>query len=307
MFTFDQGAWSEDGWTEEESPEAKSDREILYNKVGTGFFSTMGLPLVAGRTFGPEDTLNSPKVAVINETMARRFFPSESPLGRRFRLGGPDAKPENDKLVIGVVKDAKYMALRERPWPAAYLPFSQAVGYLWDFEVRFTGDAQSTVAAVRQAIREVDPRLPVSGVGTLAEQVDRSVVDQRLTAQLSSFFSLVAVFLACIGIYGLMSYAVVHRTNEIGIRVALGAQQGQVLRLIMRQGLVLAAAGVAVGIALAFIFTRLLRSLLFGVQPFDPVTFIGVAFLLTLIALAACYLPARRAMRVDPVVALRYE
>ena len=307
MFTFDQGAWSEDGWTEEESQEAKSNREILYNKVGAGFFSTMGLPLVAGRAFGPEDTLNSPKVAVINETLARRFFPSESPLGRRFRLGGPDAKPENDKLVIGVVKDAKYMALRERPWPAAYLPFSQAVGYLWDFEVRFTGDAQSTVAAVRQAIREVDPRLPVSGVGTLAEQVDRSVVDQRLTAQLSSFFSLVAVFLACIGIYGLMSYAVVHRTNEIGIRVALGAQPGQVLRLIMRQGLVLAAAGVAVGIALAFIFTRLLRSLLFGVQPFDPVTFIGVAFLLTLIALAACYLPARRAMRVDPVVALRYE
>jgi len=307
MFTFDQGAWSEDGWTEEESQEAKSNREILYNKVGTGFFSTMGLPLVAGRAFGPEDTLNSPKVAVINETLARRFFPSESPLGRRFRLGGPDAKPENDKLVIGVVKDAKYMALRERPWPAAYLPFSQAVGYLWDFEVRFSGDARSTVAAVRQAIREVDPRLPVSGVGTLAEQVDRSVVDQRLTAQLSSFFSLVAVFLACIGIYGLMSYAVVHRTNEIGIRVALGAQPGQVLRLIMRQGLVLAAAGVAVGIALAFIFTRLLRSLLFGVQPFDPVTFIGVAFLLTLIALAACYLPARRAMRVDPVVALRYE
>jgi len=246
-------------------------------------------------------------VAVINETMARLFFPNESPLGRRFRMDGPDAKPENDRIVVGVARDAKYMALKERPWPAAYLPYSQEPGYLWNFEVRYSGDAGSTAPAVRQVIHDVDPRLPVTGAGTLAEQVDHSVVDQRLTAQLSSFFGLVAVFLACIGIYGLMSYAVVHRTNEIGIRGALGAQQGQVLRLIMRQGLVLAASGVAVGIALALIFTRLLRSLLFGVQPFDPVTFIGVAFLLTLIALAACYLPARRAMRVDPVVALRYE
>ncbi len=192
------------------------------------------------------------------------------------------------------MKDAKYMALKERPWPAAYLPFSQDVGYLWDFEARFSGDAQSTAAAIRQAIREVDPRLPVSGV-------------QRLTTQLSSFFGLVAVFLACIGIYGLMSYAVLHRTNEIGIRVALGAQRGQILRLIMRQGFVLAAAGVVVGIALAFLLTRFLASLLFGVQPFDPVTFVCVAFLLTLIALAACYLPARRATHVDPLVALRYE
>ena len=307
MFTFNQGSWSEDAWAQEESAEAKSNREILYNRVGTGFFSTMGLPLVAGRTFGRQDTENSQKGAVINETMARRFFPNESPLGRRFRLGGPDAKPENDKIVIGVVKDAKYMALKEQPWPAAYLAYSQDVGYLWDFEVRFSGDARSTVAAVRQAIREVDPRLPVSGAGTLAEQVDRSIVDQRLTAQLSSFFSLVAVFLACTGIYGLMSYAVVNRTREIGIRVALGARQGQVLRLIMLQGFVLAAGGVAVGIALAFIFTRFLASLLFAVRPFDPATFVCVAFLLTLIALTACYLPARRAMRVDPMVALRYE
>ena len=307
FFTFNQGAWSEDAWTPEESPEAKGNREVVYNKVGRGFFSAMGLKLLSGRTFDQQDSENSPKVAVINETMARLFFPNESPLGRRFRTDGPDAKPENDRIVVGVARDAKYMALKERPWPAAYLPYSQEPGYLWNFEVRYSGDAGSTAPAVRQVIHDVDPRLPVTGAGTLAEQVDRSVVDQRLTAQLSSFFGLVAVFLACIGIYGLMSYAVVHRTNEIGIRVALGAQQGQVLRLIMRQGLVLAASGVAVGIALALIFTRLLRSLLFGVQPFDPVTFIGVAFLLTLIALAACYLPARRAMRVDPVVALRYE
>jgi predicted permease len=307
MFTFNQGSWSEDAWTKEESPEAKGNREILYNKVGTGFFSTMGLPLMAGRTFGPQDTENSPKVAVINETMARRFFPNQSALGRRFRFGGPDAKPENDRTVIGVVKDAKYNALKERPWPAAYLPFSQEIGYLWDFEVRYSGDRGPTVATVRQAIREVDPRLPVAGVGTLAEQVDHSVVDQRLTAQLSSFFSLVAVFLACIGIYGLLSYAVLHRTNEIGVRMALGAQQGQVLSLIMRQGLVLAAAGVAAGMALALVLTRFLATLLFGVQPLDPVTFVCVALLLMLISLAACYLPARRATRVDPIAALRYE
>jgi len=147
----------------------------------------------------------------------------------------------------------------------------------------------------------------VTGVGTLAEEVDRSVVDQRLTAQLSSVFSIVAVFLACMGIYGLMSYSVVHRRNEIGIRMALGAQRGQVLRLILRQGLLLAAAGVAVGVALAFMLTRFLGSLLFDVRPVDPVTFVCVACLWMLVSLAACYLPARRAMRVDPVVALRYE
>jgi len=147
----------------------------------------------------------------------------------------------------------------------------------------------------------------VAGVGTLAEEVDRSVVDQRLTAQLSTVFSLVAVFLACMGIYGLMSYAVVHRTNEIGIRMALGAQRGQVLRLIMRQGFLLAAAGVAVGVASALVFMGFLESLLFDVRPIDPVTFVCVALLLMLVSLLACYLPARRAMRVDPVVALRYE
>jgi len=307
MFTFNQGSWSEDAWAQQESPEVKSNREILYNKVGTGFFSTLGLPLVAGRTFDLQDTANSLKVAVINETMARRFFPNMSPLGRTFRFGGPDAKLENDRTVIGVVKDAKYMALKERRWPAAYLPYSQEVGYLWDFEVRYSGDAGSIVAAIREAIRQVDPRIPVTGVGTLAEEVDRSVVDQRLTAQLSSVFSIVAVFLACMGIYGLMSYSVVHRRNEIGIRMALGAQQGQVLRLILRQGLLLAAAGVAVGVALAFMLTRFLGSLLFDVRPVDPVTFVCVACLWMLVSLAACYLPARRAMRVDPVVALRYE
>src|SRR5205807_1491857 len=158
-------------------------------------------------------------------------FPNESPLGRRFRMDGPDAKPENDKMVIGVVRDAKYTGLKERRWPAAYLAYSQEPGYLWDFAVRFSGDAQFTVSAVRQAIHEVDPRLPVTDAGTLGEQVDRSVVDQRLTAQLSGFFSLVALFLACMGIYGLMSYAVVHRTNEIGIRAAFGAQPGQIVRL----------------------------------------------------------------------------
>ena len=307
MFTFNQGSWSEDAWAQQESPEVKSNREILYNKVGTGFFSTLGLPLVAGRTFDLQDTANSLKVAVINETMARRFFPNMSPLGRTFRFGGPDAKLENDRTVIGVVKDAKYMALKERRWPAAYLPYSQEVGYLWDFEVRYSGDAGSIMAAIREAIRQVDPRIPVTGVGTLAEEVDRSVVDQRLTAQLSSVFSIVAVFLACMGIYGLMSYSVVHRRNEIGIRMALGAQQGQVLRVILRQGFLLAAAGVAVGVALAFVLTRFLGSLLFDVRPVDSVTFVCVACLLMLVSLSACYLPARRAMRVDPFVALRYE
>jgi hypothetical protein len=280
-----------------------SESEAIQARLVSGtYFSTLGVHPILGRTFTEDDDR-----ILINETMARRFFPNMSPLGRTFRFGGPDAKLENDRTVIGVVKDAKYMALKERRWPAAYLPYSQEVGYLWDFEVRYSGDAGSIVAAIREAIRQVDPRIPVTGVGTLAEEVDRSVVDQRLTAQLSSVFSIVAVFLACMGIYGLMSYSVVHQRNEIGIRMALGAQQGQVLRLILRQGFLLAAAGVAVGVALAFMLTRFLGSLLFDVRPVDPVTFVCVACLLMLVSLSACYLPARRAMRVDPVVALRYE
>ena len=307
LFTFNQGSWAGNAWSPEEFTEAKGNRRVLYNKVGTGFFSTMGLSLLSGRVFGPQDAENSPRVAVINETMSRRFFPNQSPIGRVFRVGGQDAKPQNDRIIVGVVKDAKQMTLKEGPLSSAYFPYAQDIGYLWDFEARFSGDPQFTAAAIRQAIHEVDPLLPVSSTGTLAEQVDRSVVDQRLTTQLSSFFGLVAVFLACIGIYGLMSYAVLQRTNEIGIRLALGAQRKQILKLVMRQGFVLATAGVVLGIVLAFVLTRFLTSLLFNVHPFDPLTFACVAALLTLIALAACYMPARRATRVDPLVALRYE
>ncbi|MGC2764755.1 MAG: ABC transporter permease [Candidatus Acidiferrum sp.] len=307
MFTFNQGEWSDDAWAPDESPDAKNNREVLYNRVGPGFFSTMGLTLMTGRTFGPQDTPTSSKVAVINDTLAKRFFPNESPLGRTFRLGGPNAQADNDKMVVGVVNDAKYMGLNERPWPVAYFPYSQDIEYLWDFEVRFTGDPRLTIAGVRQVIHEVDPTLPVSSAGTLSEQVDDSLVHQRLTAQLSTVFGLVAVLLACIGIYGLTSHSVLHRTHEIGIRMALGAHRRQILALIMREGFVLAAVGVALGMGFGFLFTRFLRTLLFGVEPLDPATFIVVAVLLGLIALAACYIPARRAMRVDPMVALRHE
>jgi predicted permease len=307
MFTFNQGEWSDDAWAPDESPDVKNNREVLFNRVGSGFFSTMGLTVMAGRSFGPQDTPTSLKVAVINETMAGRFFPNESPLGRAFRLGGPDAKPDNDVTVVGVVNDAKYMGLRERPWPAAYFPYSQDIAYLWDFEVRFSGDPRATVAAVRQAIHDVDPTLPVSSSGTLSKLVDNSLVNQRLTAQLSAVFGLVAVLLACMGIYGLMSNAVLSRTHEIGIRMALGAHRGQILILIMQDGFALAAGGVALGIGLGFLLTHFLRSLLFGVEPLDPGTFVVVALLLTFVALAACYIPARRAMRVEPMQALRYE
>jgi predicted permease len=307
MFNFNQGEWSDDAWAPEESADAKNDREVLYNRVGSGFFSAMGLTLMAGRTFGPQDNPTSSKVAVINETLAKRFFPNESPLGHTFRLGGPNTKPDQDMLVVGVVNDAKYMGLKEKRWPAAYFPYSQDIAYLWDFEVRFSGDPGLTIAGVRQAIREVDPTLPISTVGTLAEQVDNSLVDQRLTAQLSTAFGLVAVLLACIGIYGLMSHSVLHRTREIGVRMALGARHGQILGLIMKEGSVLAGLGVAVGIGLALIFTRFLGSLLFGIEPVDPLTFLCVALLLCAVALTATCVPARRATRVDPMVALRYE
>jgi predicted permease len=307
MFTFNQGEWSDDAWAPDESPDVKNNREVLYNRVGPGYFSTMRLTLLAGRAFGPQDTPTSSKVAVINETMAKLFFPNESPIGRAFRLGGPNAAPDDEKMVIGVVNDAKYMGLKERRWPAAYFPYSQDISYMWDFEVRFSGDPGAAIAAVRRTIRDVDPRLPVSSAGTLAEQVDNSLVNQKLTAQLSTVFGLVAVLLACIGIYGLMSHAVLHRTHEIGIRMALGARRRQILTLIIHEGFVLAVAGLVLGIGLGVLCTRFLRSLLFGVEPVDPATFVGVALLLTLVSLVACYIPAWRAMQIDPMEALRYE
>src|SRR2546430_5787694 len=203
--------------------------------------------------------------------MARRFFPGGSPLGRRFGIGD-DPKNSNDIEVVGVVKDAKYESLREEPQPAAYYPYTQRIGYYYDFEVRYSGNPQAIVSEVRRAVGEVDRSLPITYGNTLAQQVERSITSQALVAQLSTFFGLLAVFLACIGIYGLMSYAVSRRTNEIGIRMLLGAGRSSLLWMVMRGSPTLGMIGLAVGLGAALAATRVVASQLYGLKPHDPAT-----------------------------------
>jgi predicted permease len=254
------------------------------------------------RGFGPQDTANSPRVAVIDEMMARTMFPKGSPIGRRYSRGGG-----RDIEVIGVVKDVKVNSLQEDPQPIDYYPYAQHPRYLNDFEVRYSRDLDVVAAAVRQRIHEVDPHLPISNVTTLEEQVERSIGNQRLVAQLSTFFGLLAVFLSCFGIYGVMSYVVTGRTNEIGIRMALGAGRFNMLWMMMREILLLVASGIVIGVPVALAGDRLVSNMLFGIKPAHRVTLISATVILLIVAAIAGYLPARRASLVDPMVALRYE
>jgi predicted permease len=305
LFTFNQGAWTADIWAQGYAPGSENERSVSHNVVGARFFATMGLPVLVGRTFGPEDGAKAPKVAIINETFSRRLSPNRSPLGRRFGLEGPEHS--GDVEIVGVVKDAKYESLRETPHAVAYYPYAQRVRYLDDFEVRFSGDPRSVASEVRRAISEVDRNLEVSGVTTLAEQVDQSVVHHMLIARLSSFFGLVALLLACMGIYGLASYGVARRTNEIGIRMALGAERPKILWLVMRENLVLVGAGLAAGVPAALASDRLVSSMLFGLTSTDPATLSVAVLVMLTVGVAAGYLPARRACLVQPMLALRDE
>ncbi|HUH62219.1 MAG TPA: FtsX-like permease family protein, partial [Terracidiphilus sp.] len=254
------------------------------------------------------DQPNSPKVAVINQAMARRFFPNSSPIGHRFGLGEtPDHTGEIE--VIGVVKNAKYTALNEGSLMAAYFPCTQAPGFYMNFAVRHAPGAnrRQIVSLVRSSIAAINPNILVDSVSSLQEEVDRSIAKQSLIAQLSSFFGMLAVFLACIGIYGLLSYSVARRTSEMGIRLALGAQSSSLLWLILRECVVLLVLGLAVGVPVALSSTRILKSLLYELSPLDPTAMaIAIAAVATM-TVAAAWLPARRATRIDPSQALRTE
>jgi predicted permease len=303
-FTFNEGTWNNPIWVQGYLA-GHRDIDVHHNVVGGDYFAAMGIPLLAGRTFGPQDTPTSPKVGIIGETLARTLFPAGSPIGRRYGRGGPDHA--GDIEVIGVVRDVKYNSLDEPQQLGDYLPYTQAFRYLSDFQVRYAGDAASLMRALRETVHDVDPTLPISSMTTLDDQVSASVSNQRLVAELSAFFGLLAVSLACIGIYGLMSYTVTRRTHEIGIRMALGAERGQVLGQVMREILLLVLAGVAVGVPIALAVDRWVSSMLFGLHPTDPVSFTGATVLLIVVAAVAGYLPARRASLIDPMVALRYE
>ena len=307
FFTFNEGEWDDPVTPFGNSPASGIENDVVENVVGQGYFATMGIPLLEGRVFGPQDTATSPKVAVINETMARNYFPGVSPIGRRFAVND-QGKLSAPFEVVGVVKDAKYFSPRERPHPAAYYPYTQDVHvFYYDLSVRYSGSARPIVAEVRQAVSAVDPRVLVTYQSTLSEKVDRSIAAQSLVSKLSTFFGLLAAFLACIGIYGVMSYAVSRRTREIGIRMAIGAERGDVLRMVMSEVTKLVALGLAIGIPAALAADLWATSLLFGLKPTDPLTLAVATALLLMVALFAGYLPARRATKVDPIVALRYE
>jgi predicted permease len=304
IFTFNEGTWNNRVWVQGNLA-GHRETDVHHNAVGNGYFAAMGIPLLAGRTFGPQDTATSPKVGVISETMARTLFPSGSPIGRRYGRGGPEHA--GDIEVVGVVKDVKYNSLDEETQLGDYLPYTQNVRYLNDFEVRYAGYSDTAIAAVRRAIHDVDRTLPISDVMMLDEQVARSTTNQRLLAQLSGFFGLLAVFLSCIGIYGLMSYVVSRRTNEIGVRMALGAERSQVLWSVMRESLWLVTLGIAIGVPVALAGSRLISSMLYGLRASDPATILAGVGVLSVVAALAGYLPARRASLVDPMISLRYE
>jgi putative ABC transport system permease protein len=270
------------------------------------YFRSMGIRLLAGRDFAPPDTKDAPRVTVIDERLAREFWPGESPLGKRIRFGPPEAN-EPWHTIVGVVGEVRHERLEMATRKSIYVPHSQIPDRQMVLTIRTATDPMSLAAAVRGQVKELDPDQPVSDVRPMSEVISRSVWQPRLYAILFGIFAAVALVLATVGIYGVMAYSVTQRTHEIGIRMALGAQSSDVLKMVLGHGLLLALTGVVIGLGAAFALTRLMASLLFNVSATDPITFTLIALLLMLVALVACLVPARKAMKVDPMVALRYE
>jgi putative ABC transport system permease protein len=272
-----------------------------FRLVNQQYFAAMRIPLLRGRNFTEQEVRQSAKVVVISELLARQTFPNEEPLGKRLIM----MMGKEPFEIIGIVGDIRHRALEFGPAAAMYLPTYENGGM--NIVIRTKGEPTSIAAAVRKEVQGIDPEQPVAAVKTMEQWLDTSVAGPRYRTALLALFALVALVLASTGIYGVMSYSVSQRTHEIGVRMALGARQRDVLKLVVRQGMTLVVAGVGLGLIGAIALTRVMSSLLFGVTAKDPATFVAVAALLTLVAFVACYLPARRATKVDPLVALRYE
>jgi putative ABC transport system permease protein len=277
-----------------------------YYSVSADYFKAMGIPLRRGRLFTTRDTKDSPRVALINETMAQKIFPDEDPIGKRITFDDRAKNPEWYEIV-GIVGDVKQYGLDQPTTMQTYEPYTQQTLPYMTLVVRTTGDPTNLSAAIRSEILKLDKEQPASNIKTLNEFFSTSIAQQRFSMVLLGVFAAVALVLAAVGIYGVLSYAVTQRTHEIGIRMALGAGRRDVLRLVVGRGMLLSLIGVAGGLVAAFAVTRLMASLLFGVTATDAVTFASVAGVLLAVALMACYIPARRATKVDPLVALRYE
>ncbi len=286
------------------APPRGQEPEANFRTITPTYLGTLGIPVQKGRAFSDHDTKDAPLVAIINETMARLFFQNEDPIGRR--LLDPDGKNPPVEIV-GVVGDIKHWGLDDKPEAYLYLPHAQVGGSYITLVVRTDGDPAAMAATVRREVLALDKDQPVFDIKTMEQRVADTGAQKRLTMYLLSVMASVALVLAAVGIYGVIAYSVTQRTHEIGIRMALGAQRGDILKLVVRQGMLMAAVGVCIGLAASFYVTRVLAGLLFGVSATDPVTFAGVALLLAAVALVACLIPARRATKVDPMIALRYE
>lgn len=284
-------------------PPGQEDSAMFY-AVMPGYFETIRIPLKAGRYFNQSDARNAPRTAIVSASFAKQFYPNENPIGQRLVVGGGDTRPSE---IVGVVGDVRDQALESKGRVALYQPESQTVFESLFFSVRTSADPESLISSVRAVFRNLDPELPLDAIGTADSLVETSLSQRRFVMLLMAIFAAIALALAIIGIYGVLAYAVNQATQEIGIRVALGAKRAHVLRLVFAYGGALVAAGIAVGMLAAFASGRLLESQLFEVRATDPATYAAVAFALTLTGFAACFVPALRALRVDPIVALRTE
>ena len=283
-------------------PQEKSDAMLtLAHTVDVGYFSTIGVALRAGRDFVAADRAGTVSVAIVNETMATRYWPDQDPIGRRFRFD-TDTQPRE---IVGVVKTIKYQTIGEAPQPAVYVPLSQNYADAMVVYVRSAGSPASTLQAVERELRAIDPEMPLENGATVVDVLDQSLWMMKLAAGLLGVFGALALSLASVGLYGVMAHTVGQRQREIGLRLALGADRAAVLHLVLSEAGALIAIGVAIGLACSAMASRGLASLLFGLSPIDPVAFGGASLLLAAVAFAAGYLPARRASRLDPVIALR--
>jgi predicted permease len=291
----------------EQAIEPGAEQRALWYVVAPGFFDAMGMRLAAGRDFTAHDTGATPRVAVINETLARRCFGAENPIGKRFGL-----KRDLTFEVIGVVKAEKYNSPRDANRLLFFLPYAQdpnsrSARDEMLLAVRTRGNPTDLAERIRQELRRIDASLPIIGITTMEDELGRALAQERLLATLASGFGMLALLLACIGLYSVTSYEATRRTSEIGIRMALGAQTGDVLKLLLTQGLILTLIGILIGLGAGLALTRWMETLLFGVRPTDPLTFVVIALVLLSVALLACYLPARRATKADPLTSLRHE
>jgi putative ABC transport system permease protein len=280
--------------------------ELPFDRVQPNYFQTMGMQLLMGRTFTAQDGRDSPRVAIVNETFVKRYFPNDDPVGKRFTFGRPGPNTRWT-TIVGVVRDTKRQGLDQPVRIESWMPIAQRPAGSMEVVLRTTGDPLALSNAVREAVWSLDRNLPIPTIQTVEHILSQRVAQQRLNMLLLVLFASIALILAAVGIYGVMSYAVTQRTNEIGIRMALGAQARDVLRMVIWRGMALALIGVALGLAAALALTRVMKNLLFDVSTTDPVTFAAIPVLLTGVAFIACWIPARRATKVDPLDALRYE